>query len=99
MLLCNEYESDELIIIDFLLKANLNDTIEERFLNGKITGSDDPFFHALEISQDFFDIPLYISKKKKNRNFCKNSTPKLIRYNKKQRNPEYLYNRRVSEMY
>ena len=42
-------ESDELIIIDFLLKANLNDTIEEMFLNGKITGSDDPFFHVLEI--------------------------------------------------
>ena len=35
--------------IDFLLKTNLNDTLEERFLKGKITGGEDPFSRVLGI--------------------------------------------------
>ena len=35
--------------INFLLKTNLNDMLEERFLKGKITGGEDPFSRVLGI--------------------------------------------------
>ena len=47
----------QICIIDFLIKADLKNTLEERFLRGKIIEGNGIFSRVLELLQDFLDEP------------------------------------------